>query len=80
PAKDLEFVANFKKPDYIYTHLTSRPRNFNLDKFIHRFTLHVSGIPLVISGSLAASQSAKTRANVHFKTSLGEVQEFISTL
>src|SRR5262249_44148397 len=31
PIPDLEFVANLKRPDYLYTHLTSITPNFNLD-------------------------------------------------
>ena len=80
PLKDLEFVASVKKPDFIYTHLTSRPKYFNLEKFLGRFTSNLQGIPFIISGRLASSHAGKEFRGVHFKTSLQSALEFVSTL
>jgi MerR family transcriptional regulator, light-induced transcriptional regulator len=80
PFKDLEFVVRFKKPHYVYTHLTIRPRYFNVDKYLTRFITQMPGIPLVISGELARSHNGKEYPNVHFKTSLSGVFDFIGTL
>jgi hypothetical protein len=79
PFKDLEFVARLKKPDFICTHITSRPRHFNLDKFLTRFTTQLPGTPLVVSGQ-AVSQGRKDYPSVHFKTSLLGIMEFIGSL
>lgn len=80
PFKDLEFVVRLKQPDYIYTHLTSKPRYFNLEKFLDRFTTQFPGSELIISGNRAASQVKKDYRNVQFKTSLQGMLEFIATL
>ncbi|MGB8190661.1 MAG: MerR family transcriptional regulator [Chitinophagaceae bacterium] len=80
PFKDLEFVARFKKPHFIYTHLTTKPRYFNLDKFLGRYTANIPDIPLIVSGRLALTHGAKDYPGIHFKTSLPGVLEFVSTL
>ncbi|MBL0198911.1 MAG: hypothetical protein IPP81_01715 [Chitinophagaceae bacterium] len=34
PLRDVEFLVKLKKPDYIYTHLTSVGTKFNFERFI----------------------------------------------
>lgn len=80
PFKDLEFVARLKKPDFIYTHLTTRPRYFNLEKFLDRFTAQLPGTQLVISGNKVVSHVKKDYKSVHFKSSLQGMLDFISSL
>jgi MerR family transcriptional regulator, light-induced transcriptional regulator len=80
PFKDLEFVVRFKKPHYVYTHLTTRPRYFNVDKFLTRFATQMPGVPLVISGELARSHNGKEYPNVQFKNTLSGVMDFIGSL
>ena len=80
PLKDLEYICQHKKPDFLYTHLTCMTGNFSFTKFISLKNQYVKDIPLVISGQLAQTQGKKTIPNVHFKKSIPEVLEFISTL
>jgi DNA-binding transcriptional MerR regulator len=80
PLKDVEFVARYKTPDYLYTHLTSVTGNFNLEKFVSQVSLRIPDTPLVISGQLARINVKKTPAGVKFKRSLPEVLEFVAAL
>ena len=80
PFKDLEFVVKHKQPDFVYTHLTSRPRYFNLEKFLDRFTAQLPGSQLVISGNQSLTQVKKDYPTVHFHRTLQGVLEFISSL
>ncbi len=80
PVKDVEFVAGIKKPDYLYTHLTSVAGNFNFDKFINTVHLKLQAFPLVISGQLTQHYKKKVPPSVSFCRSLPEVHEYISTL
>ena len=80
PVSDLEFVCKFKKPDYLYTHLTSATGNFNLDKFLHQVQLRLEHFPLVISGQLTANYKKQLPQKVSFKTSLQEVIDYISVI
>jgi len=80
PLKDVEYVVKFKKPDYLYSHLTTVGKNFNFDKFISIITKKFSGIPVVISGQLTHTYEKKIHPPLKFKKSLAEVMEFVSGL
>ena len=80
PAADIEFVCKLKKPDYLYTHLTSAAGNFNLEKFLHQVHNRVENFPLVVSGQLTANYKKPLPAQVSLKTSLQEVIDYIAVL
>ncbi len=78
PAADIEYVSKLKKPDYLYTHLTSATGNFNFEKFLNQVQARLENFPLVISGQLTGSYKKQLPAKVSFKTSLQEVIDYIS--
>ncbi len=80
PLADVEYVARLKKPDYMFSHLTSVAQKFNFDKFISSVTKKFGGIQMIISGQLTHSYEKKIPTQIKFKKSLAEVTEFISML
>ena len=38
PVNDVEYVVKLKKPNYLFSHLTSVGHNFQLEKFINTIT------------------------------------------
>lgn len=81
PMRDLQLVVNLKKPDYVYTHLTTVIREFNFDKFISTIKTQLPSSRIFISGLLTHSFTKKTLpSNIRFLKSLAEVHEFISAL
>ena len=80
PLEDVEYVVKYKNPDFIYTHLTSVSSVFSFDKFIHQSLKRFGSVPLIISGRLAATYEKKIPPQIHFKRSLQEVTEFITSL
>jgi DNA-binding transcriptional MerR regulator len=78
PLKDVEYVVKLKKPDYLYSHLTTVGQNFNFDKFISNVTQRFSGIPVIISGQLTCTYQKKIQPPLNFKRSFAEVMEFVS--
>jgi DNA-binding transcriptional MerR regulator len=80
PLNDVEYVVKLKKPDYLFSHLTSVAQKFNFDKFIASVTKKFSDTPIVISGQLTQSYEKKIPSPIKFKKSLQEVTEFISGL
>jgi DNA-binding transcriptional MerR regulator len=80
PLKDVEFVATYKKPDYLYTHLTSVTSGFNFDKFLHHVQAKLSAFPIAISGQLAQHYKKKNPSNVNLMRSLQAVTEFVAAL
>jgi DNA-binding transcriptional MerR regulator len=80
PIKDIEFVCNLKKPDYLYTHLTSVASNFNLEKFLAQVHLRLADFTTVISGQLTQGYKKKVPPKVNFMRSLSEVMEYVGNL
>jgi methanogenic corrinoid protein MtbC1 len=80
PLKDVEFVCKFKKPDYLYSHMTAIACNFNFEKFLTQVRQDIPGIPLVISGQLARTPLRKIPPGIDLRRSLSEVLAFIATL
>ncbi len=80
PLQDIVFVANLKKPDHLYMHLTAPTHNFNLDKYINRINACIPGIPLFISGRPVKDHKRKDSKQVQFKRSLSEVITYVDAL
>jgi DNA-binding transcriptional MerR regulator len=80
PLKDIEYVAKLKKPDILYTHLTSVAPNFNFEKFIFKITFNIPAVSLIISGQLVQHHKKKLPPNVYLKRSLPEVIEYVSSI
>lgn len=80
PVRDACSVAEIKKPDFIYTHLTSTSASFNLERFLNSLSLRMGNIKTIISGPVASTYKKPLPANIRFKKSLSEVLDFISSL
>ena len=80
PLKDVEFVADIKKPDYLYTHLTSVAANFNFDKFLTLVQTRLQNFQLIISGQLTQTYKKKVPPFINFRKSMTEVQEYVAAL
>lgn len=81
PVKDLEYVVQVKKPDYIYTHLTTVIKEFNFDKFLVNLHNRFPSEKILISGVISQTFNKKPHPlNVKFLNSLAEVNEFIADL
>jgi DNA-binding transcriptional MerR regulator len=79
PIDDLAFVADLKKPDYLYTHLTTVVKEFNFEKFLTQMSR--LSVPVLISGLLPQTFDRKiTGQNIRFLKSLADVNEFIGSL
>ena len=80
PLKDIEFIARFKKPDFLYSHLTSVANNFNFEKFLINVHQKIPDLPVVISGLLTQNYKKQLPENISLKKSLAEVMDYISAL
>jgi DNA-binding transcriptional MerR regulator len=81
PLADLEFVVDLKKPDFIYTHLTTVMKEFNFDKFLQNLKNRFKSTPILISGLLTSTFDKKTPGGtIRFLKSMAEVQEFLGQL
>lgn len=67
PISDVAYVANLKKPDYLYSHITTPGQNFNFDRFIQNIAKNFPKTPCIISGQLTQSYEKKIHPPVTFK-------------
>lgn len=80
PLKDVEYVATLKKPDFLYSHLTSVANNFNFEKFLVNVQNRIPEFQVIVSGALTQNYKKRIPTNVSFKKSLTEVMEYMSGL
>ena len=80
PLNDIEYVVNLKKPDYLYSHLTTVSQNFNFDKFLLNISKKFRNVPIVISGQFTHTYEKKLRPPIIFKRTFAEAMEFVSGL
>jgi DNA-binding transcriptional MerR regulator len=80
PLKDVQYLVNLKKPNYVYTHLTSVGKNFSFDKFLSEINKRFTNTPIVLSGLLANNYEKKIPPHILFKKSLAEVMDFVAML
>lgn len=78
PLKDVAYVAKLKKPDFLYTHLTTAGQNFNFDRFVHNVTEQITGIPVIVSGQLTNTYQKKIQPPLTFIRTLHGVMEFVA--
>ncbi len=80
PIEDVEFIAKMKKPDYIFTHLTSVGHKFNFEKFVSTINKKFPGLPVIISGKLACNYEKKIHPPVILIRSFSGVLDFVAGL
>jgi MerR family transcriptional regulator, light-induced transcriptional regulator len=80
PLDDVQYVVELKKPDFIYTHLTSVSNSFSFERFLGNLTRRFESTPVVISGRLTQAYEKRIPNKINFKRSLSEVMEFIGTI
>jgi MerR family transcriptional regulator, light-induced transcriptional regulator len=80
PMDDIEFVAKLKKPDYLYSHLSTVGNNFSFDKFLGQLDKRFNDTKIVISGQLTHVYEKKIPAHFKFIKSFTEVFDFLHNL
>jgi DNA-binding transcriptional MerR regulator len=80
PFKDVSYIVNLKKPDYIFCHLTSTVSNFSMERFLDRSSQYFQGTPMIVSGYPILNYKKQVPAGIEFKYSLTEMMDFINLL
>ena len=80
PFKELDNVLHYKKPDYLYTHITSASQNFNFEKFLSQIHKQFGNYQCIVSGKFTTNYKKTIPPKITFKKSLAEVKDFIETI
>ena len=80
PVREVQLVYEAKRPDYIYTHLTSTAHDFDLAKYVKRLNELMPDADILMSGAMLREKKGPRPANIRFLHSLAEVREAIETM
>jgi DNA-binding transcriptional MerR regulator len=80
PTVDLKYLTEFKKVDYLYTHITAPIKGFKMAKFLEQLVNINQNIPVVISGQLAQEFKGAVKPNIHLMRTLTETMSFLYEL
>lgn len=80
PIKDARFIAEVKKPDFLYLHLTSVASGASAEKLIDHLSSNFPTYTIFISGLITKSYNKTLPKNIRFKESISQLLEFISSL
>lgn len=77
PVKDVGYIVDIKKPDYLYMHLTAIPRQVKFEKLLQQLSQYPC--TTLLSGYLAENVY-KTNGNVRYLKSLPQVLEYLEAI
>ncbi len=80
PFKDVAYIIDLKKPDFIFCHLTTTVSNFSIEKFLDKSAHYFEGTPLIVSGHPIMHYKKTIPSGISFKYSLVEMMDFINQL
>ncbi|MGN6569674.1 MAG: MerR family transcriptional regulator [Flavipsychrobacter sp.] len=80
PIKEVEFVYQAKKPDYLYTHLTSVAEDFDGKKYLQKLCITFPDAQIITSGNMIKSLKTNQFPNVKFLYNLAEAKELFKTI
>lgn len=80
PLKDVKYIVDQKRPDFLYTHLTAPAGNFSFEKFLLNLHHRIPEIRVLISGQVASHYKKTVPANIFLKQTLSAVMEYIRSI
>ncbi len=80
PGKDVVYVAQTKKPQYLYSHITCVPGNLKIEKYLNQLREQIPNISIIVSGQLAQNQQKHLSNGIQLKRSMSEVLEFAANI
>lgn len=80
PIVDLKYLTEFKKVDYLYSHITAPIKGFKLGKFIDQLGQIDQKIPIILTGQMVQEYKGAVSPNMKVMQSLSQTMELLSTL
>ena len=80
PLEDLEYAVKIWKPNYIYSHLSSAPKGFSLERYLQQLSKRMEKAEIIISGPVTFGYEKKLPPRTHICSTYPEILEFISSI
>jgi DNA-binding transcriptional MerR regulator len=80
PIKDVQYVVQVKKPHTLYLHLTSFPRQLQLEKYLNQLREKAGDAKILLSGNIVGMYQRLYPSNTTPLKSIKEVYSYINSL
>jgi methanogenic corrinoid protein MtbC1 len=80
PFKEVQWVFEAVKPDYVYTHLTAVAKDWDAGRYLKKLAEVLGSTPLMVSGGLVHKKMPASIKNVTPLMSLAEVRTALAAL
>jgi methanogenic corrinoid protein MtbC1 len=80
PFVDLKYLTEFKKVDYLYSHITAPIKGFKLNKFMDQMSHLNPNIPIILTGQMMQEYKGPVAAHIKVMHSLSQTMELLSNL
>jgi DNA-binding transcriptional MerR regulator len=80
PLVDLKYLTEYKKVDYLYSHITAPIKGFKMNKFMEQLTQINSKIPIVLTGQMMQEYKGPVASHIRIMKTLSETMDFLTSL
>ena len=80
PLVDLKYLTEYKKVDYLYSHITAPIKGFKMNKFMEQLSQINTKIPVVLTGQMMQEYKGPVASHIRIMQSLSETMGFLASL
>ena len=75
PLVDLKYLTEYKKVDYLYSHITAPIKGFKMNKFMEQLSQINTTIPIILTGIMMQEYKGPVADHIRIMQSLSETME-----
>jgi DNA-binding transcriptional MerR regulator len=80
PLVDLKYLTEYKKVDYLYSHITAPIKGFKMNKFMEQLSQINTTIPIILTGIMMQEYKGPVADHIRIMQSLSETMELLSNM
>lgn len=80
PLVDLKYLTEYKKVDYLYSHITAPIKGFKMNKFMEQLSQINNTIPIILTGIMMQEYKGPVANHIRIMQSLSETMELLSNM
>jgi DNA-binding transcriptional MerR regulator len=80
PLVDLKYLTEYKKVDYLYSHITAPIKGFKMNKFMEQLSQINNTIPIILTGIMMQEYKGPVADHIRIMQSLSETMELLSNM
>lgn len=80
PLVDLKYLTEYKKVDYLYSHITAPIKGFKMNKFMEQLSQINNTIPIILTGIMMQEYKGPVADHIRIMQSLSETMELLANM